>query len=427
MKQIKITKCTVCAVVLVFLILITLFFLSGKKRIVKQAVVVANPEVILNYPEKYLPIQYIKYSKFGLWDNRDVPEFFFPKPYSVNIQPKAGEELSIVAVGDIMAHADLQFTAYLHRNDPGETAGGYDWILSPLKKILLAPDLTIGNLETPVAPEFPYSGLNKTFNASPLLLKGLKNVGFDILQTANNHALDEGEKGLLDTLHEIKKQKFNYIGAYDDLKNKDLIKIVNCNNFKIAMLNYTFLSNNKPGVPNYLHYLSGDMDRVNIISKNIDRANKMGAEFVILFIHWGREYHKMPKLEDRALALALFENGADMIIGAHPHVIQPMEIVYTKNGKIIQNFETGAKEHFIAYSLGNFISHQRGMSKFCMVLEFGLVKNSEGIFLQRVNPIIIENEIGTDEDVYCDYTYTFNTYRPHMSSWEKFKQYIKKK
>ena len=398
-----------------------------RDKSLKQLVTVPDPNVILNYPNKFLPIQYLKYIESGLWKEGDIPEGKFSNPFIVELQPKTGKsEISLIAVGDIMSNADLQLTAYLHKNDKGETAGGYDWILKPIKNYLETPDLTIGNLETPIAPMLPYVGSNKKFNASPFLLKGLKNAGFDILEVANNHAFDEGELGLLATIKEIKKQSLSYIGASDNFNNRNFVDLINCKGFKIALLNFTLKLNEKDLTPKNLYYIPNTPDKEKIILANIEKARKMGAEFIIIFIHWGREYHKMPMIKDRNLALNLCLQGADMIIGSHPHVIQPMEIVYTKNNTIIPKFEQGAKEHLIAYSLGNFITHQRGMAKFGMMLNFKLLKNKDGVFLAEVNPLIIESIIGNDENTYQDYVYTYNTFRPYLTTLNHFKEYINK-
>ncbi len=416
------------ALLIVFLFIIYSITDNNTKeiKVLKQTVTVPDPNVVLNYPNKFLPIQYLKYTKSGLTKEGDVSEEIFPTPYKVKLKPKTGESvISLIAVGDIMSNADLQLTAYLHRNTKGETAGGYDWILQPVKKYLETPDLTIGNLETPIAPMFPYSGSNKKFNASPLLLKGLKNVGFDILEVANNHALDEGETGLLATLQEIENQNLCYIGASKDLNNKDFIKFIEYKKVKIALLNFTLKLNEKNLIPKYLYYIPNTFNREKIISSNIEKAKKMGAEFIIVFIHWGREYHRMPMKKDRDLALNLCLNGADMIIGSHSHVIQPMEVVYTRDNTIVSSYEQDTKEHLIVYSLGNFITHQRGMAKFGMMLNFKLIKNKDGVFLADVTPLIIENKVGNDENFYQDYVYSFDIFRPYLTTLNHFKEYIK--
>ena len=345
MKTFKSHAAYICfSILFLFIILLYCYFNQPVIRVLNKKVFVADPQVSLNYPNSYIPIQFINYTKSGLWHKKDLPISSFTSPYSVKLKDREpGTEITINAVGDIMSNADVQLTAYLHRHDKEETAGGYDWIFSPLKQILSDADFTTGNLETPTSPSYPYTGSNKIFNASPLLLKGLKNAGFDVLQLANNHALDMTEKGLLDTIEKITEYDMDYIGAEKDGENLDRTRKITCKNINVALLNYTFLSNVKPTGKNYLNFLPKDSDRAEIISNDIKSAKEAGSDFIIVFLHWGREYHKLPLIASKQLATHLFISGADMIIGAHPHVIQAMELIYTHNNIPVDKFKPALK------------------------------------------------------------------------------------
>ena len=151
-----------------------------------------------------------------------------------------------------------------------------------------------------------------------------------------------------------------------------------------------------------------------------------GVEYAIIFLHWGREYHSMPTVSQRKLALELCRSGADIIIGAGSHIVQPFEKVYTKSGEILTEYETNAKEHFIAYSLGNFVSHQRGVSKYGMVLEIILTKEErEGVYIHNINPHFVKSVIKNDNIELKNRTRSINTYQLHSVAFNEFIDYIK--
>ena len=288
-------------------------------------------------------------------------------------------------------------------------------------------DLTVGNLEVPTVNDSPKSGFKK-FNASPIVLDSLKEMGFDVLTTANNHAYDQGLDGLIKTKEEIQKRNILTVGTnIPETPPEDyiIIPVGKSKILKIALINFTLKSNDKKADPRYLNYISSYEDAEIRIAKAITNAQNDGAECIIVFLHWGSEYHLMPKFKQRELALNFISNGADIIIGAHPHVIQPMERIYTKDGKFLNQYEEGAREHFIAYSLGNYISHQRGMSKYGMILELILSKNETGISIPKVVPHIVESKIGKDEIILDDYVRSQDIYKLQIVNILDFLEYIK--
>ena len=369
-----------------------------------QEITLEHPEIIPHYPSQYKPLNFHKYSRGGLWDDMDLPRDFFKNPYSIQRRPLSKPSWEIVAVGDIMAHDDVQLAAFLHRKDPGETSGGYDWLFHRVQHLFSKADLTVGNLETTIAPSIPRSGFPR-FNADPLYLDALKKIGFDILFTGNNHSLDHGEQGLVETLDELDKRHVLHLGTARPGEARRVIlhrEIGTGEKLHIAFLNYTFTSNRQPEDDTSLNMLPEDEGRqIEIIAADMQRARHEGGDYIVVYLHWGAEYHAMPLKSQRELALALCLEGADMILGSGPHVIQPLERVYSMNGSILTAGKAGAREHVIVYSLGNCISHQRGMPRFGMALSITLVRGPGGIHVQKVTPIVLES-VEEGEEYLCN-------------------------
>jgi len=360
----------------------------GQYKKHKCLVVIGEPDVHKRYPHQYRPIQFIEYTQKGLWFEKDLPKSFFVQPYSLSSKPAQKDQWSLMAVGDIMAHADLQVSAYLHSDDPAETSGGYDWMFKNVTELFSGADVVLGNLETPISPRSSRSGYPR-FNADPLLLDALRKVDFDILFTANNHALDQGEEGVIETHEQLEQRNLLHLGTNHPARDKRdflILSIGDSHTLKIAFLNYTFVTNIEPPNDRIVQYLSLDVDRVEKIAHAIKAAKNENAEYIVVFLHWGQEYHAMPMRSQREVVKGLCLQGADMIIGSGPHVIQPMEIIYSKGGKILEAHVEGAKEHFVAYSLGNFISHQRGMPQYGMALEITIAERGNGFFMHNAVP-----------------------------------------
>jgi poly-gamma-glutamate synthesis protein (capsule biosynthesis protein) len=186
-----------------------------------------------------------------------------------------------------------------------------------------------------------------------LALKDFLLSGFDFLITANNHSLDRGKKGLERTIAVLDQLKIEHTGTFKDEKTRNenypFIKILK--NKKIAILNYTYGTNGlKVEFPNIVNAID-----TNQIRKDIQKAKSLKSDFILLTLHWGSEYQRNYNSAQSNLAQWLCDEGADAIIGMHPHVIQPMEIMHPKNDK--------TKNVPIAYSLGNYVSNQRDQYK----------------------------------------------------------------
>ncbi len=251
------------------------------------------------------------------------------------------DEADLVFVGDAMQHkAQL---------DAARGSDGYDYsgCFDGIKPIVSVADYAVVNLETPVGPS-PHTGY-PCFNAPEAFVDALADAGFDMFLTANNHTLDRGPRGLRSTVSALDSRHLDHIGTYPDSDSRaaSLPKIVDVNGFKIGFLNYTYGTN---GISPRDGVIVDYIDRP-LIKADIDSTRSAGAELICVCIHWGDEYSLLPNRNQRHLADFLEAMGVDMVIGAHPHVIQPMEFR--------PNRYFPDKNFFLVYSLGNFVSNMK--------------------------------------------------------------------
>lgn len=195
----------------------------------------------------------------------------------------------------------------------------------------------------------------------------MKQAGFDVLFTANNHSADTGKKGIINTLDQVSEAGFYFTGTFRDSVERAVAYplIIEKNNIRLAVLNYTYGTNGMsvpaPTVVNLIDTLQ--------IRKDLEKARLLEPDFIIASMHWGEEYQSKENQYQRTLATFLAENGASLIIGSHPHVIQPFGYVYTAEGDSVP----------VIYSVGNFISNQRDRYKDGgVIFETVLVKQVDG-------------------------------------------------
>jgi poly-gamma-glutamate capsule biosynthesis protein CapA/YwtB (metallophosphatase superfamily) len=267
---------------------------------------------------------------------------------AVPIKPKSEiKEAKLIAVGDIMMHDTQTRSGY----DAKRQTYNFDSFFTPVKDILSTGDWVIGNLETPLAGKDVggYTGY-PLFNAPPQLLDAAKKAGFNILTTANNHALDRGEKGVIKTIANIRDRKIAATGTAESAAEGDRVLISTKNNISLAILAYTYGTNGIP-IPKGKDYLVSLIDEKKIV-KDIAKARKKGADAIAISLHFGDEYQRQPNTKQKQLVENLLKSGADIILGSHPHVVQPYKIFKfkRKNGKI--------RKAVAIYSMGNFISGQ---------------------------------------------------------------------
>jgi poly-gamma-glutamate synthesis protein (capsule biosynthesis protein) len=270
-------------------------------------------------------------------------------------------KVTLSFVGDLMCHSPQYNFAKVD-----EDSFDFTRVFSQVKSIFSRDDLTIGNLETVTAGKsVGYSGY-PFFNTPDEFIYALAESGFDILVTANNHALDQGEKGLLRTIEKINEFGMMNSGTYGSKPERESINIINLKGLKIVLLSYTQDTNGMI-VPNKKEYLLNRID-FKMIADDIQRAREKDVDIIIAHFHYGPEYNREPDSYQKSVVDSVIKFGADLVIGGHPHVVQPIDYFKTNGGKL----ETG----IVAYSLGNFVSNQRWRySDAGIILSIDLKKN----------------------------------------------------
>jgi len=272
-------------------------------------------------------------------------------------------EALFLAVGDIMVHR----TQFVRAHDPD--SGRYDF--SPsfefISPYLQAADLAAGNLETTLAGENRGYSAYPRFNSPDEIAYDLRDAGFNLLSTANNHSMDSGEEGLYRTLDIIEDAGMKAFGTFRSREERDSPLIVDVNGINLAFLAYTYGTNMLP-VPAGREYIVNLIDE-ELIRSDIQHARDDGADLVIVFMHWGVEYRSQPSEEQKELARVIASAGGDIIIGSHPHVIQPLEYITAERD------DGSVHQTLVAYSLGNFISNQHRIDGVIPTdeVEYGLV------------------------------------------------------
>lgn len=249
------------------------------------------------------------------------------------------QRITLVFGGDLMQHMPQISSA--------RVADGYDYeeCFRYIKSQVDYADVAVGNFETTLAGG-SYSGYPR-FCAPDDFLRGVKNAGFDVLLTANNHVCDRGQVGIERTILMMDSLHLGHLGSYTDSLQRERTYpyLIEKNGFRIALLNYTYGTNGlSVKAPNIVNYIDREQ-----MAKDILRAKKMHPDCIIACMHWGLEYHLTPNDEQRELADWLFEQGVTHIIGGHPHVMQPLEV---------RTDSLTGQRHVLAYSLGNFVSNQ---------------------------------------------------------------------
>lgn len=265
------------------------------------------------------------------------------QPDSNNISTNAttdsdrGDTLTLLFVGDLMQHQS-QIDAALQNDSTYD----YDGCFRYVRPIIKNADVAIANLEVTLAGK-PYAGYPR-FSAPDDYLAAIKDAGFNILLTANNHSCDTGQKGIERTIKLLDSLRIPHLGTYLNAteRAKSYPYILEEQSFRIALLNYTYGTNGLPvPEPNIVNLI----DTAQILS-DINAAKRANPDAIIACMHWGTEYLLQPDDSQKAMAKWLLQHGITHIIGNHPHVVEPIEVLTDRNGE----------KHVVVWSLGNFLS-----------------------------------------------------------------------
>lgn len=294
------------------------------------------------------------------------------------------KNVSLLFAGDAMQHQS--------QLDAARVKDGYDYssYFRHIKDEIEAADIAIVNFETTL-PGKNYTGY-PTFGSPDAFAYSLKDAGFDVFLTSNNHCLDKGKKGLERTITILDSIQVKHIGTYVDQRHRELLypMILIKNGIRIGLLNYTYGTNGiKTKIPNIVNLI----DRKKIL-EDIEIAKRMNPDIIVANMHWGVEYVLKQNKEQTDLANFLIENGVRLVIGGHPHVVQPIDI----------RRENDSIESVIVYSLGNFVSGMKAV-------------NTDGGMMVRID--LRKDENGNVHIDRCNYSLVW-VHKPIEASKQKF-------
>ena len=321
--------------------------------------------------------------------NKGIREHFEEHPIEgFNKTSLSDESLTIGLAGDLLPCPDFPATPSGH--------------LADVVSFFTQADINCANLESPVARRQPKSilpksiasppGMNNSPEAVLYLLQGaLRQQGtpsVTVFSTANNHSLDTGVEGVIETLDFLDETGARQVGMARNAAERDALLLLEVKGFKIAFLSWTFGLNNNT-LPEGQEYLVNTL-RLNLpnvdispLASQVQEARQRGAEFVVLCLHWGLEYEGFPLVSQIETAHRLAECGVDVICGNHPHMLQPAErYVWGEQ-----------RECLIAYALGDLLSPYPSLhaSAITAVMQVTLVRQSDGcVVIQQVTRDLLD-------------------------------------
>lgn len=293
------------------------------------------------------------------------------------------ESVSFYAVGDNLIHGAIFRRAQL-------ADGRYDFTENYryVKDTVSAADIAVINQET-VINDYAPAAHYPMFSTPLEMLQTLTDLGFDAANVASNHMLDQGKAGLINSLEHFQKSSIVTSGAFLGKDDRDKVRIVERKGIRFSFIGVTYGTNGIP-VPEGEELLINLIEDENTVRDQIRKA-RQESDFVILMAHWGTEYSDREDPQQKAYAQKLADWGADLIIGHHPHVIQPVDFVTSADGRKV----------YVAYSLGNFISAQDQVKRLIGAgLSFQVTRHEDGSF--TVNDLYAEPLVTQAEDSFMN-------------------------
>ena len=305
-----------------------------------------------------------------------------------NVNTEIGEDknneeqpvtFTLTALGDTLCHNTQYWDAYNSETKEYD----FSYVYEDIKYYTKVADITVGSLETTFAGEDKGYSNYPTFNSPDSLATALKKIGVDVISLAGNHALDYGYSGICRTIDVLDSADISHLGTYKTVEDQEKLLIKNVKGVKIAFINYTY-GTNGISVPSGKEFCVNLIDK-NLIKKQIDQAKSEGADMIVACMHWGTEYKTSANSEQKELADYLFKNGVDIILGNHPHLLEPME------KKTITLDDGTTKDVFVVYALGNFTADQKDeITRDSAILNLNITKNVDGkISINKVDYVPI--------------------------------------
>lgn len=299
------------------------------------------------------------------------------------------KQVSLLAVGDNLIHIEVVQSGLQE-----DGSYKYDHLYDEIKEVIMAADIAVVNQETILGGEsLTYSGY-PAFNSPTEIGDALVKAGFDVILHATNHTLDKGLKGVANTFEFWNRYPdITVLGINQSEEDRRTVPIIEKNGIKIAMLNYTYGLNGYK-IPDGMPYLVNMIDKKQM-EEDIKKAHEE-ADFIIVFPHWGIEYVYEPIPSQKELVKFYYELGVDLVIGTHPHVIQPVEWITSDNGHNM----------LVYYSLGNFLSYQKEAPRMLGgIAHVNIVKDDQGTYISDagITPIVTHYEHGPSDYNYGIY------------------------
>lgn len=327
-------------------------------------------------------------------------------PIAASVEPEI-YKAKLAAVGDILIHSTVYKAA--------QTPNGYNFnpAFSNMKPYLSQADITLTNQESMIGGVKHGLSTYPSFNSPQQIGDALKEAGIDMVTVANNHTLDRGEKIIQSALQYWDQLGVPYTGAFKDMSDQQHIRLLVKNGITFSFLAYTYGTNGIP-VPKEKPYLVNLIDLTKI--KQEVALAKQQSDVIVVSLHFGEEYTATPNAYQKEIVQALADEGVHIIIGHHPHVLQPTAWVEGKGGN----------RTFVAYSLGNFLSGQRGSLKDIggiVQIEVEKEINDGKTLIHLINPAFVPTWVSKDlktihllQDVKSK-KQEFEKIRQHMKQW----------
>ncbi|MGL4523878.1 MAG: CapA family protein [Bacilli bacterium] len=280
---------------------------------------------------------------------------------------------SLLGVGDVLVHRSVYYDAHIDGDS-------YDFMpmFQNVASSIHAADVSVANSETMIGGVEIGLSDYPTFNSPVEVGEAIAKLGFDVVTLANNHTIDRGEKAVLRGLHNWDKIGIVHTGANSSFEQQQQIRTFMKNEIMFSFLSYTYGTNGIP-IPVGKEYLVNIMDKEKM-HQDIQRA-KSQSDVVVVSMHWGIEYQSLPNEEQKKWAQWLADEGVDVILGSHPHVLQPPAWVVGKNGN----------KTYVVYSMGNFISAQEGTQKLIgglFSIDVKKIKKGSDVSIELSNPSV---------------------------------------
>ena len=324
-------------------------------------------------------------------------------------------QATLVGIGDILIHG------IVYKDVKAGNSYNFKPLLADVKSYIEDADISFANQETMIGGNEIGLSTYPTFNSPTEIGDALKDVGIDIVSMANNHTLDRGEKAIKNAIQHWNKIGMLYTGSFLNEEDQQTIRTINANGITFSFLAYTYGTNGIP-IPEGKDFLVNLID-IEAMKNDITKAKSI-SDAVVVSVHFGNEYQRQPNENQKQIVKELANAGANIILGHHPHVLQPAEWVEREDGQ----------KTFVIYSLGNFLSGQKGIYKDVggiLKLDVQKTINGSGVDIEIKNPsflptivrktavskytvVPLKNVYNKDSSVYTDITQHMTQLMPEL-------------